>query len=189
MANVGDIVVFKHLVCTITQKRERYFDDKDYWELHAVFERSLKLFVACNAAKPPIMRPVMRKQEALDLIDSIVDAGPASLDDELAKTANASSLQQRQMKEIYEDYLKTLSPKDLVPIIKTCHKRTITRKEAGHQATLVDKKYLDLAEGLLCDELSISLDMPRDTVKSYFVERIKQAELKSHSKAANLRNN
>lgn len=176
MANVGDIVVFKHHVCTIAQKRENYFNGKDYWELHAVFEKSLKLFVACDSAKTPAMRPVMQKEEAIDLIDSIVDAEPVNLEDKLAATTKTSSLQQRQIKEVYEEYLKTLSPKDLVPIIKTCHERTITRKESGHQATSVDKKYLDLAEGLLCDELSISLDIPRDNVKDFLVARIKKAE-------------
>ena len=81
MANVGDIVVFKHHVCTIAQKRENYFDGKDYWELHAVFEKSLKLFIACDAAKSPAMHPVMQKQEAIDLIDSIADAKPVNLED------------------------------------------------------------------------------------------------------------
>ena len=181
MANVGDIVVFKHHVCTIAQKRENYFDGKDYWELHAVFEKSLKLFIACDAAKSPAMRPVMQKQEAIDLIDSIADAKPVNLEDDAAATAKTSSLQQRQIKEVYESYLKTLSPKDLVPISKTCHERTIARKECGHQATAVDKKYLDLAEGLLCDELSISLEIPRDQVKDFLVMRIRQVEAASNA--------
>ena len=176
MVNVGDIVVFKHHVCTIAQKRENYFDGKDYWELHAVFEKSLKLFIAWDAAKAPALRPVMQKQEAIDLIDSIADAEPVNLQEDLAATAKTSSLQQRQIKEVYESYLKTLSPKDLVPIIKTCYERTVARKEAGHQATSVDKKYLDLAEGLLCDELSVSLDIPRDQVKDFLVAQIKQAD-------------
>ena len=30
MANVGDTVIFKHHVCTIAEKREKYFDNKDY---------------------------------------------------------------------------------------------------------------------------------------------------------------
>ena len=90
MANIGDTVIFKHQVCTIVQKREHYFDNKDYWELHAVFERSLKLFVACDSAKPPVMRPVMGKQEALDLIDSIALAEPATIEDGLPNTANTS---------------------------------------------------------------------------------------------------
>lgn len=178
MANVGDTVIFKHHVCTIAEKREKYFDNKDYWELHAVFERSLKLFVACDAAKPPIMRPVMQKQEALDLIDSIAGAEPADVNDNLPATANTSSLKQRHVKETYDAYLKTLSPKDLVPIIKTCHERTLAREENGHQATAVDKKYLDLAEGLLCDELAISLGIPREDVQEFLIKRIKEAEAK-----------
>ena len=179
MAEVGDTVIFKHHVCTIAKKREQYFDSKDYWELHAVFENSLKLFIACDAAKPPAMRRVMQKQEALDLIDSIATAEPTNIDDGMPATANTSSLKQRHVKETYDAYLKTLSPKDLVPIIKTCHERTLAREENGHRATAVDKKYLDLAEGLLCDELSISLDIPRDEVQEFRVKRIRDAEEKA----------
>ena len=42
----------------------------------------------------------------------------------------------------------------------------------------MDKKYLDLAEGLLCDELAISLDIPREDVQEFLVKRIKEAEAK-----------
>lgn len=84
---------------------------------------------------------------------------------------------QRHVKETYDAYLKSLSPKDLVPIIKTCHERSLAREDAGHKPTAVDRKYLDLAENLLCDELSVSLDMPRDDVRDFMLDRIKRAEL------------
>ena len=173
MTAIGDIVVFKHNVCRIEGKRENYFADKDYWKLRAIFERSLKLYVACDQATLPSMRPVMGKQEALDLIDSIANAQPASIGEgkNKAKAGNP-----RQIKETYEAYLKTLSPKDLVPIIKTCHERSIAREENGHKATAIDKKYLDLAEGLLCDELAISLDIPRDEIRAFMLERIESAK-------------
>ena len=172
MAEVGDIVVFKHNVCRIESKREKYFNDKDYWQLTALFENSLTLYVDCEKATLPIMRPVMSKQEALDLIDSI----PASDPNAITKgAAQASSITTREAKETYEAYLKSLSPKDLVPIIKTCHARSVAREESGHNPTAVDKKYLDLAEGLLCDELSISLDIPRDDVHDFMLERIAKA--------------
>ena len=179
MAEIGDTVIFKHHVCTIARKREKYFDNKDYWELHAMFENSLKLYVACDAAKPPALRPIMGKQEALDLIDSIATAEPAHIEDALPTNANTSSVKQRHVKETYEAYLKTLSPKYLVPIIKTCHERTVDREEHGHHATAVDKKDLDRAENLLWDELAVSLDIPRDEVQDFLVKRIKQAEAAS----------
>lgn len=173
MTAIGDIVVFKHNVCKIEAKRENYFADKDYWELRAIFERSLKLYVACDQATLPSMRPVMPKEEALQLIDSIAEAEPASIGEgpNKAKAGNP-----RQIKETYEAYLKTLSPKDLIPIIKTCHERSIAREESGHKATAVDKKYLDLAENLLCDELSVSLDIPRENIRDFMLHRIEDAK-------------
>ncbi len=176
MLSIGDTVIFKHSVCTVASKRENYFEGKDYWELHAVFERSLKLFVACDKAKPPALRTVMGKQEALDLIDSIAEADVAQMEGTTVATTSTSSLLQRHVKETYDAYLKSLSPKDLVPIIKTCHERSLAREDAGHKPTAVDKKYLDLAENLLCDELAISLDMPRDEVRDFMLERIKLSE-------------
>lgn len=177
MLSIGDTVIFKHSVCTVASKRENYFEGKDYWELHALFERSLKLFVACEMAKPPVLRAVMGKQEALDLIDSIADADVAEVGGIKAKDGSTTSLLQRHVKETYDAYLKSLSPKDLVPIIKTCHERSLAREDAGHKPTAVDRKYLDLAENLLCDELSVSLDMPRDDVRDFMLDRIKRAEL------------
>ncbi len=172
MAKVGDIVVFKHNVCKIESKREKYFNDKDYWQLKALFENSLTLYIDCDQAKLPVMRPVMTKQEALELIDSI----PTSDPNEIASAVNqATSVSIREAKDTYEAYLKSLSPKDLVPIIKTCHTRSVAREQSGQNPTAVDKKYLDLAEGLLCDELSISLDIPRDEVHEYMLKRIEAA--------------
>ncbi len=175
MLAIGDTVIFKHSVCTVACMHPNYFDGKDYWELHAIFERSLKLFVACEKAKPPVLREVMGKQEALDLIDSIADADVAQIEGAATKEGSTSSLLQRHVKETYDAYLKSLSPKDLVPIIKTCHERSIAREDAGHKPTAVDKKYLDLAENLLCDELSVSLDMPRDQVRDFMLDRIRNA--------------
>lgn len=92
MLSIGDTVIFKHSVCTVASKRENYFEGKDYWELHALFERSLKLFVACEMAKPPVLRAVMGKQEALDLIDSIADADVAEVGGIKAKDGSTTSL-------------------------------------------------------------------------------------------------
>ncbi len=180
MTAIGDIVVFKHNVCKIEDKRENYFENKDYWELRAIFERSLKLYVACDQATLPSMRPVMKRQEALELIDSIADARPASIGEgsNKAKAGNP-----RQIKETYEAYLKTLSPKDLVPIIKTCHERSVAREESGQKATAIDKKYLDLAENLLCDELAVSLDIPREEIREFMLKRIEEAKTMDTSTA------
>lgn len=175
MFSPGDTVVYRHHVCEIVAVREAYFEDRDYLELRALFEKSLKLFVAIDEARPPTLRPAMKSREALALIDSIADAD--SIDEEALKPgANTPTLLERRIKEEYDKHLKTFSPEDLVPIIKSVHERTARRETAGRQITATDKKYFDLAENLLCDELSVSLDIPRDQVRDFLVERIRKSE-------------
>ena len=175
MFSPGDTVVYRHHVCEITAIREAYFEGKDYLEFNALFEKSLKLFVSIDEAKPPTLRPVMTKKEALALIDSIADA--KAIDEEALKPgANTPTLLERRIKEEYDKCLRTFSPEDLVPIMKSVHERTARRETAGRQITATDKKYFELAENLLCDELSVSLDIPRDQVREFLVERVKKAE-------------
>lgn len=175
MISPGDAVVYRHHVCEATAVREAYYEGKDYLELHALFEKSLKLFVSVDEAAPPTLRPVMTRAEALMLIDSIADA--EAIDEEALKPgANTPTLLERRIKEEYDKHLKTFSPEDLVPIIKSVHERTARREHAGRQITATDKKYFDLAENLLCDELSVSLGIPRENVKDFLVERVKRAE-------------
>ena len=70
----GSLVVYRHHVCEVAAVREDYYDGKDYLELHALFQNSLKLFVSAEEAHLPTLRPVMTKKEALALVDSIADA-------------------------------------------------------------------------------------------------------------------
>lgn len=175
MHSPGDIVVYRHHVCKIAAVREAYFEGKDYLELHALFENALKLFVAADEAAPPALRPVMTRERALALIDSIVDADPID-ESKLRSKASTPTLLERRLKEEYDKRLKTFQPEDLLPIMKSVHERTVRREDAGRHITATDKKYFDLAEGLLCDELSVALGIPRDKVRDFLVERVKDAE-------------
>lgn len=175
MLSPGDTVVYRHHVCEVTAIREGYFEGKDYFELHALFQNSLKLFVSIDDADSPALRPVMGKTEALELIDSISDTD--AIDEDALKTADDTpTLLERRIKEEYDKHLKTFAPEDLIPIMKSVHKRTERREGFGRQITATDKKYFDLAEGLLCDELSVSLDIPRDDVRDYLLDRVKRVE-------------
>ncbi len=58
----GSLVVYRHHVCEVAAVREDYYDGKDYLELHALFQNSLKLFVSAEEAHLPTLRPVMTKR-------------------------------------------------------------------------------------------------------------------------------
>ena len=173
----GSLVVYRHHVCEVAAVREDSNDGKDYLELHALFQNSLKLFVSAEEAHLPTLRPVMTKKEALALVDSIADADGID-ENSFELGASTPTVLERRVREEYDRRLKTFAPEDLVPIMKSVHERTVRREGAGRQITATDKKYFDLAEGLLCDELSVSLGIPRENVKDFLVERVKQAEAK-----------
>ena len=174
MLQIGEAVVYRHHVCEVISIREAYFEGKDYYELKALFEKSLKLFVAIDEAKPPALRPVMTKEEALALIDSIPEA--EDIDAEaLAAGTDTPTLLDRRIKEEYTRRLHTFTPEQLLPIMKFAYERSRTRNDEGRNATATDKKYFNLAQSLLCDELSISLEIDRDQVEEFLNSHIEQA--------------
>lgn len=177
MYSIGEIVVYRHHVCEIMGVRAAYFEGEDYLELRALFNKTLKLFVKTSEARPPMLRAVMTEEEAFGLIDSIASADPID-EGKFASSANAPTLTERLIREEYERCLGMFSPESLVPIIKTVHVRTTEREACGRRITATDKKYFDLAEKLLCDELSISLKISRDEVKDFLIDQIKRAERK-----------
>lgn len=52
MLEIGKKVVYQHRVCTVTGIREAYIDGRDYYELEALYERALKLFIFVTGPKP-----------------------------------------------------------------------------------------------------------------------------------------
>ena len=175
MFSVGDTVVYRHHVCNIASIREAYFEGRDYFELRTLFEKSLKLFVAVDDAHPPVMRQPMSKQEANELIDSILDAD--TIDESILHAHGTTlSLAERQVKEEYERRLKSNNSVDLILVIKSAYERTRERENTGKRTTAVDKKFLDLAEGLLYDELSVALGIDREHVGDFVTNRLRQLE-------------
>lgn len=117
MFAVGDAVVYRHYVCRVASIRKNYYQGNDYLELHALFENSLKLFVSVVEAEPPALRPVMERDKALALIDSIVDIEDIDAA-ALIKNADTPALVDRRIKEEYDKRLKSYAPEELLPIMK-----------------------------------------------------------------------
>ena len=177
MISIGDAVVYRHYVCELDGVRKSYREGKDYYDFRALFEKSMHLLIPIDDAKPPLVRSVMTKREALALIDSIVEA--ETIDESaIEKESNSTAVLERRIEEEYKRYLHTLSPEDIKPVIKSAYLRTSRRENSGKKAATIDKKYLELAEKLLCDELSVSLNMERDKVDEFLVSRIKRSNIR-----------
>lgn len=168
MFEIGSTVIYRNHVCVVAGVRERYFDDQDYYELRTVFEGTLRFYIAVSMAKPPTVRLAMTKQEALRLIEEIpaletIDEAELGISGSRVTRSTAK----RQLKGEYARRLSCCSPRDLAVVVKSAYERARGREAAGRQAMSVDKKFLALAEKRLCDELSVSLDVPREEALSF----------------------
>ena len=169
MFEPGAVVVYRHRVCEVASVREAYFEGRDYYELHALFENRLKLFVAVDDQAAGL-RPVISRDDALALIDAMADAEP--IDENAVAGGATATLRERRIKEEYERLFKDGSPEDLVPIIASIHEHAAAREKKGRRITAVDKKYADLAERVLFDELSVALGIDRDDVADFIEQRL-----------------
>lgn len=167
----GDTVVYRHRVCEVASIREGYFEGRDYYELHALFENRLKLFVAVDEADDAGMRPVMSGDEALALIDSILDAKPIDMS-ALEAESSTPTLRDRHVREEYDRLVKSGDPEELIPILRSVREHAAARKRDGRKVTSVDKRYFEMAEGMLFDELAVSLGIDRDKFADFFEERL-----------------
>ncbi len=186
MFSIGERVVYRHHVCEVAALRSNYYEGKDYLELHALFESSLKLFVAIDEAKPPALRPVMSKDEAQSLIarigapaesgdaDNRAEGDGSALFDPKASAPLTPTILDRQIKEEYDKRMKSFSPEELLPIMQCAYERSMLRNEHGRTATALDTKYFNLALTLLCDELSVSLGIARDEIDDYLDAEVKK---------------
>ena len=172
MLKIGEKVVYQHRVCTVTGIREAYIDGRDYYELEALCERALKLFIPVEKAVLPDFRLVMTEREALSLIDSIKDIDDI-IPEEIESSATSAPFDRREESE-YSRRLHYFSPDQLIRIMRFSYERSQARSARGRAATETDKRYLRLAQDLLCDELAVSLNLDREKTPEFLLHRIEK---------------
>ena len=121
---------------------------------------------------PVHTRPVMSREEAESLIDSLpeIEAEPAH-----------ERMNVRLLNEHYRELIRTCDRHDIAKIIKEVRAKRIASQTRGGKISQVDEKYMKRAEDLLYGEMSISLGIPRDEVCDYITRRIEAMELKKEA--------
>ena len=110
------------------------------------------------------MRPVMTREEAMELIDQMREISPLWIQNE------------RKREEEYREAVRTCDGRELVRIIKTIYLRRRKRMSEGKKITAADSRYFKLAEDNLFGELAVSLELERDKVKDFIEEKIGAGE-------------
>lgn len=119
-----------------------------------------------------VLRPIMSREEAYQLIDSILEVELLRIVDD------------KQREAMYKEALKTCDCREWVGIIKTLHFRKKDRLARGKRLTEVDERYLKKAKDNLYRELSIPLEIPAEDVERFITERIGMKDLERETAAA-----
>lgn len=164
MFQAGDVIVCgSHGVCRVEKvgPLSSSVADKDriYYTLRPLYERGSVVFTPVDNQKM-VIRPVISRERALELIDGIKEAEGLGIQDE------------KKREDDYKEALKTCRTEELVKMIKTIYARGRSRAARGKKATDADSRYFKLAEDYLYGELAVSLGMERDQVKAFIQDRI-----------------
>lgn len=157
------IVCGQHGVCRVESVGKLQLTeasgDKDYYTLSKVYSRGGVLYVPADSEKV-VMRPVISREEAEELIGHIKEIDMLQIDNEKRK------------EEIFKQAFKTCDSREWVKVIKTLYERKKIRLSKGKKVTASDERYLRTAEDNLYGELAISLNIDKNDVEQYIMDKI-----------------
>jgi CarD family transcriptional regulator len=152
MFDIKDIVLYgTEGVCEITGTDERDFNGRQvqYYLLEPVFRRGAMLFVPIeNAALVARMKKVMNTEEAKALLANLPEMEDLWVD----------SIAERR--ETYQRILAAGDNLMMLRIVKTLTQRQKRLQSASRRLHQVDERVLKDARRLLCEQLSLALDVP-----------------------------
>ncbi|MDE5819683.1 MAG: CarD family transcriptional regulator [Lachnospiraceae bacterium] len=168
MYQVNDLIVYgNHGVCRVTNigtpEIPMADQTKQYYTLRPAYQREEVIYAPVENNKT-VMRPILTRQEADQLID------------EIPKLSTVWIVNEREREAQYKAAIRTCDCKELVRIIKTLYQRKRERIQSGKKVTVVDERYFHQAEEQLYGELAIVLDMPKDEVGGYIAENAQNHE-------------
>lgn len=166
MFKTGDYIIYgSNGVCQVMNvgrlDAPEISKDRIYYTLQQKYVKESKIYTPADNQKI-IMRPVITKKEAMELIGKIKDIDSLWIPDE------------KKREQEYKDSLKKCDIKELVKIIKTIYDRKQSRRAEGKKVTAVDQKYFHMAEECLYGEIGAALGMEKEEAKEFVTGQVKQ---------------
>jgi len=164
MFATGDYVIYGRVgICRVkgvtTMEMAGVPGDRLYYVLSPNGKSDGTIYTPVDGMKQ-VLRPVMTKEEAENLISSLPEIEELSIENEKLR------------EEKYKECMRTCDGTELFRIIKTIYSRKRKRLKCGKRVTAVDERYMKLAEDNLYSELSLLLGVPKDKMVSYISEKI-----------------
>lgn len=164
MYQIGDQVVYgSHGVCRICGTEKRVVDKKwlQYYVLEPLEQTSAKFYVPShNPVAMSKLRPLMQKQELLDLLSSPEIREAVFLDDE------------HQRKTMYRELISSCDCRALLQTVHTLVRHKDQCAASGRKFHLCDENFLRDAQRILSAELSVVLQIPPSEISAFVQQKI-----------------
>jgi len=160
MRKVGEYVVYRKEVCEIIEIKEKVFNNKDYYVLVPINDKSLKLQVPTDTDND-YLRDLISLSELHQIITMIPKIEVNNVNDKLIENE-------------YKRLMNNGSFEDLIKIIKTTYLRNRNRLENNRKISDKDQQYFQKAEKYLYTEFSIVLNKTYEETKEYIISRVER---------------
>lgn len=173
MFSIGEYIVYGlNGVCKVEEigpmNMSGVESDKVYYTLLPLYTKGSRVFTPVDNQKV-VMRPVISKQEACQLIDDMQSIdGIEVVDDKRRELA-------------YKEAVKSCDCRELIRIINTALKRKEERLAQGKKMSACDERYLKQAQDTLYGEFAISLKIDKGEVQDFIMNRIEMKSMASAS--------
>ena len=168
MYEIGDLIIYGNEgVCRVESVGIAPVSSADkerlYYTLSPLY-RTGHVFTPVDSGV--FMRPVMSKEEALDLIRQM-----PSIEGEAYENRNL-----RFLTEHYQASFQSHKCYDLVKLIKDVYVKRECATEKGKKLGQIDERFMRRAEDMLFGELAVALGIPKDQVGDYIAQALQEME-------------
>ncbi|GAA0863774.1 CarD family transcriptional regulator [Paraclostridium tenue] len=136
-----------------------------YYTLKPLYENG-KIFTPIDTSV--FMRSLITYEEVQQLIESIP----------YIKEKKCNEKNSRLLQIYYKNLLQTHECSDLLTLIEGVYEKKDNAIKKGKKLGQIDNRFMKVAEDLIKDEFSVVLGIPREEVKNYIKEKIKEHENK-----------
>lgn len=150
-------------ICRIGDVVKKSFDgvgEKEYYILLPIDAKSTYYVPADRL--PESVRPVLTKEQLLDLIDSLADSESEWIADRNAR------------KRAFSDALKSGDYKRIIPLMNGIYSEKTKRESSGKKLFSEDKKNFESARTLLHSEIAFTFGIEAGEAEEYIQNRINE---------------
>ena len=163
MYQAGDMIIYGSTgVCQVKEIVNRELEKgvtKPFYVLDPLYQDGVIMIPVDTKV---FMRPVITKEEAMELIDRIPTMQPDAYHNSVL----------RELEEHYNVYLKSHDCGDLLELGRSIYIKKQELLSQHRKFGAVDERFMKRAEDLLYGELAVALDIDKNQVETYIDERV-----------------